>query len=504
MALKNVKIIVLQPADGARDVAAEKMSLSTLLEAAKFLEMQEERQHRTAADTQSIGPVSAAIVNGGNTHITNGINGSTPQTFSLQPVKIVNARPTATLGNGSATLPQSQPTQTVVISSNNISSAFLQGPVTFSTGSPTTVVTSSQNGANNGLLQQKKELELGPAAPQNQRRIMQNSFDIMNPLVIDETGPTETSKKIKQPPMVFRSGTREVHNKLEKCRRAHLKECFDILKKQLPASGDEKKTSNLSILHSALKYIQTLKRRETEYEHQLERLAREKIAYQQRLATLKKDGHFDHVDFSKLITEPALSQRNDSMMEASPSNSNSSLSPSGRLVSPTYSLSDAKMDQTTADDTYSEYSDECSTSAPLNIVTLTGSEGGSGPVIANSVITAANGENKVSIPVVSKASLPVMATPSTQNKEVTQPVQTTGISVLPMSYPMNQGLVLQKVAIVPHKGLTDLAPIVSTHFITTPQQLNGINGINGKVVPLTQYIVKPMVVVSTPSPRPGS
>lgn len=42
-----------------------------------------------------------------------------------------------------------------------------------------------------------------------------------------------------------------------------------------------------------------------------------------------------------------------------------------------------------------------------------------------------------------------------------------------MSYPMNQGLVLQKVAIVPHKGLTDLAPIVSTHFITTPQQLNG-------------------------------
>lgn len=184
------------------------------------------------------------------------------------------------------------------------------------------------------------------------------------------------------------------------------------------------------------RYIQTLKRRETEYEHQLERLAREKIAYQQRLATLKKDGHFDHVDFSKLITEPALSQRNDSMMEASPSNrllgnssivlavvnwcfcSNSSLSPSGRLVSPTYSLSDAKMDQTTADDTYSEYSDECSTSAPLNIVTLTGSEGGSGPVIANSVITAANGENKVSIPVVSKASLPVMATPSTQNKEV--------------------------------------------------------------------------------------
>lgn len=81
MALKNIKIIVLQPADGARDVAAEKMSLSTLLEAAKYLEMQEERQHRTAADTQSIGPVSAAIVNGGNTHITNGVSLRNTQRF---------------------------------------------------------------------------------------------------------------------------------------------------------------------------------------------------------------------------------------------------------------------------------------------------------------------------------------------------------------------------------------------------------------------------------------
>lgn len=52
------------------------------------------------------------------------------------------------------------------------------------------------------------------------------------------------------------AGTREVHNKLEKNRRAHLKECFELLKRQLPASEDEKKSSNLSILHSALRHIQ--------------------------------------------------------------------------------------------------------------------------------------------------------------------------------------------------------------------------------------------------------
>lgn len=82
-------------------------------------------------------------------------------------------------------------------------------------------------------------------------RIINNSFDIMNPLTIDESNGTETKRK--QPPMVFRAGTREVHNKLEKHRRAHLKECFDFLKKQLPTNLDEKKTSNLSILHSALR-----------------------------------------------------------------------------------------------------------------------------------------------------------------------------------------------------------------------------------------------------------
>ncbi|XP_070549932.1 max-binding protein MNT-like [Ptychodera flava] len=91
------------------------------------------------------------------------------------------------------------------------------------------------------------------------------------------------------------AGTREVHNKLEKNRRAHLKECFDVLKKQIP-NMEDKKTSNLCILRSALRYIQVLKRKEKEYEHEMERLAREKISYQQKLAHLKIEfsDRFDH------------------------------------------------------------------------------------------------------------------------------------------------------------------------------------------------------------------
>lgn len=54
----------------------------------------------------------------------------------------------------------------------------------------------------------------------------------------------------------FRAGTREVHNKLEKNRRAHLKECYEQLKNQLPLKEDErKKTSNLAILGEAIKYV---------------------------------------------------------------------------------------------------------------------------------------------------------------------------------------------------------------------------------------------------------
>ncbi|CAK1541403.1 unnamed protein product [Leptosia nina] len=86
-----------------------------------------------------------------------------------------------------------------------------------------------------------------------------------------------------------RAGTREVHNKLEKNRRAHLKECFEMLKRQLPGTPDDKKTSNLSILGSAIRYIQVLRRKERECEHEMERLAREKIASQQRLAALKRE-----------------------------------------------------------------------------------------------------------------------------------------------------------------------------------------------------------------------
>ena len=83
------------------------------------------------------------------------------------------------------------------------------------------------------------------------------------------------------------SSTREVHNRLEKNRRAHLKMCFDEL--AIECNLDPKKTSNLTVIRSAYKYTMTLKRKERENERSMAGLVKQKIALQQRLEEMKRE-----------------------------------------------------------------------------------------------------------------------------------------------------------------------------------------------------------------------
>ncbi|CAH0549359.1 unnamed protein product [Brassicogethes aeneus] len=354
------------------------MSLSTLIEAAEFLEQQEKQKELQKLLT---------------TNVQVGAD-KTPV------VHRITAAPQLTAKN----INFNQNGQTVVISSN----INLQGPLI----------------APNLIKKEQDQHVSSTVVTHPRHRVLHNSFDIMNPLVIDETH--EIKRKI--PPMAFRAGTREVHNKLEKHRRAHLKECFDVLKKQLPQNQDEKKTSNLSILHHALRYIQSLKRRERDLEHEIERLAREKICNQQRILVLRKE--------LPTPLPPEIAKLMPELIAANTSND------------------------------------------------ILKSEGPS--------VIQTNGLDKM-IPIVAKTT--TASVTSVKEVSSTQSVQATQLSVLPVSYPVNQGLVLQKVAIV-QKGLTDLTPLMQTHFIATNQQ------INGKVLPVTQYLVKPVVVVSTAS-RPS-
>ncbi|XP_022901076.2 max-binding protein MNT-like [Onthophagus taurus] len=356
------------------------MNVETLLEAAKFLELQEERQRqREQATIKLTHPLQI------NQHNHN-------NQIHHQPISITTLQLSPhQLHQNQTTQPPPQPQQQQL------------PPTITTTAIPTLIRTST-----------KQESSLPSTSP----RQINNSFDIINPLVIDDSG----EPKRKQPPIPFRTGTREVHNKLEKDRRAHLKECFDALKKQLPRAQDERKSSNLSILHSALRYIQSLKKKERDLEHEMESLARQKIANQQRLAVLRKDSgvSIDGLDMTGLLPEV--------------------------MGSP---------------DVVEKMDDE---------------------------------DEKV----MEKLPLPRMSV-NNQNNGIKEGSSMQALSVVPVTYPMSQ-VVLQKV-LVP-KNLSEL-PLVSSpatavaHFIT-PQPLSG------KVVPLVnaQYVVKPVVVVSTPS-RPS-
>ncbi|CAF3662242.1 unnamed protein product [Rotaria socialis] len=71
-------------------------------------------------------------------------------------------------------------------------------------------------------------------------------------------------------------------------RRAHLKDCFDSLKAEVPCQRDRKIT-NLQVLNLAIKYIQTLTRKEREYEQEIASLTSRSIELQDRLGCLKTE-----------------------------------------------------------------------------------------------------------------------------------------------------------------------------------------------------------------------
>lgn len=79
---------------------------------------------------------------------------------------------------------------------------------------------------------------------------------------------------------------------------------------------------------------QTLKRKEKEYEHEMERLAREKIATQQRLAELKKElsQRMDALEIERLIRQ-SVQPEDDQASTSTASGRWRRCSPAGRFLS---------------------------------------------------------------------------------------------------------------------------------------------------------------------------
>lgn len=103
------------------------------------------------------------------------------------------------------------------------------------------------------------------------------------------SGPNRGSRNSKSSDPETSIRHRELHKTLEKNRRAHLRHCFEELRKELPKSEySYKKSSHINIIHSAIRYINSLKKSEWENEHEIERLARCKMRHQNHLAQIRE------------------------------------------------------------------------------------------------------------------------------------------------------------------------------------------------------------------------
>lgn len=311
------------------------MSIETLLEAAKFLELQAQQQQKAREDDLKdklrLKQKLSDVIPNSTVHINNVTKGQECRPALIQPplppssvaitvipIPVVTPNltgsptlPVATLSppaaaplactrrdphfpqvQSKAALPRSpqprsdQPTS--ALSGNH------KQPQPLQNHQPHVVAQTANTSVEQQNFQQSLQRYTGSiVSPPQQQAVLPQSGTLLQQAsllngYISRGSPSDDAHHLDNKKRPGGAGTREVHNKLEKNRRAHLKECFETLKKNIP-NIDEKKTSNLSVLRSALRYIQTLKRKEKDYEHDMERLAREKIATQQRLAELKNE-----------------------------------------------------------------------------------------------------------------------------------------------------------------------------------------------------------------------
>ncbi|XP_015754771.1 PREDICTED: max dimerization protein 1-like [Acropora digitifera] len=65
-------------------------------------------------------------------------------------------------------------------------------------------------------------------------------------------------KRDRKPTKRSQSYSRTTHNQLEKNRRAHLRDCLELLKELVPSPPEHQKATTLALLQSAQQYIQVI------------------------------------------------------------------------------------------------------------------------------------------------------------------------------------------------------------------------------------------------------
>ncbi|XP_031568957.1 max-interacting protein 1-like isoform X2 [Actinia tenebrosa] len=96
-------------------------------------------------------------------------------------------------------------------------------------------------------------------------------------------------KMVKKTTRRSPSYSRTTHNQLEKNRRAHLRDCLELLKDLVPSPPEHQKATTLALLQSAQQYIKVLQSSEREAIESKKKLAQEQMFLRRKLLLLKGD-----------------------------------------------------------------------------------------------------------------------------------------------------------------------------------------------------------------------
>ncbi|EDO43159.1 predicted protein [Nematostella vectensis] len=112
------------------------------------------------------------------------------------------------------------------------------------------------------------------------------------------------------------SYSRTTHNQLEKNRRAHLRDCLELLKELVPAPPEHQKATTLALLQSAQQYIQVLQTSEKEALEAKQKLYKQQMQLRQKLVCLKEsvDGKRPRTSEGDSMTSEEIDIENDEEM----------------------------------------------------------------------------------------------------------------------------------------------------------------------------------------------
>ncbi|KAK3723799.1 hypothetical protein QZH41_019477, partial [Actinostola sp. cb2023] len=94
-------------------------------------------------------------------------------------------------------------------------------------------------------------------------------------------------KMIKKSTRRSPSYSRTTHNQLEKNRRAHLRDCLELLKDLVPSPPEHQKATTLALLQSAQQYIKVLQTSEKEAIENKRKLTQEQMLLRRKLLLLR-------------------------------------------------------------------------------------------------------------------------------------------------------------------------------------------------------------------------